>query len=217
MKKSKFTPNQIVGILKEYESGKAAEELSRAHGISKAALYSWRKKYGGMEATDLQRLKALEEKTTSSSRCMRSWHWTTKWRKISSKKTLKPCQKRQIAGELRYSGISRACRVLSISRSVLYYRSVKDDGPIERALQQKAEAYPREGFSKAYWRLRHEGHCWNHKRVHRVYKQMGLPMRRKAKKRLPGRPKVQLEVALQLDHTWSVEFQGNSAGFSASA
>ena len=61
MKKSKFTPNQIVGILKEYESGKAAEELSRAHGISKAALYSWRKKYGGMEATDLQRLKALEE------------------------------------------------------------------------------------------------------------------------------------------------------------
>ena len=61
MKKSKFTPNQIVGILKEYESGKTAEELSRARGISKAALYSWRKKYGGMEATDLQRLKALEE------------------------------------------------------------------------------------------------------------------------------------------------------------
>ena len=51
MKKSKFTPNQIIGILKEYESGKTAEELSRARGISKAALYSWCKKYGGMEAT----------------------------------------------------------------------------------------------------------------------------------------------------------------------
>ena len=61
MKKSKFTPNQIVGVLKEYESGKTAEELSRAHGISKATLYSWRKNYGGMEATDLKRLKALEE------------------------------------------------------------------------------------------------------------------------------------------------------------
>tara|TARA_B100000745_G_scaffold195655_1_gene128893 strand:- start:186 stop:452 length:267 start_codon:yes stop_codon:yes gene_type:complete len=61
MKKSRFTPNQIVRILKEYDDGKTADELSRSYGMSKATLYNWRKKYQGMEASDLKRLKALEE------------------------------------------------------------------------------------------------------------------------------------------------------------
>ena len=61
MKKSNFSPNQIVRILKEYEGGKKASEVSRDHGISQATLYNWRKKYGGMEASDLKRLKSLEE------------------------------------------------------------------------------------------------------------------------------------------------------------
>jgi putative transposase len=61
MKKSKFSPNQIVKILREYENGKSANEISREQGISQATLYNWRKKYGGMEATDLKRLKSLED------------------------------------------------------------------------------------------------------------------------------------------------------------
>lgn len=61
MKKSTFSPTQIVKILREYEGGKTASEVSREHGISQATLYNWRKRYGGMEAADLKRLKALEE------------------------------------------------------------------------------------------------------------------------------------------------------------
>jgi putative transposase len=61
MRKSKFTPTKIVSILKEYDNGINAEELCRKHGMSKATLYNWRKKYQGMEASDLKRLKALEE------------------------------------------------------------------------------------------------------------------------------------------------------------
>ncbi len=60
MKKSKFSPTQIVGILKEHDNGLSAEEAARKHGISKATLYAWRRKYSGMDATDLKRLKALE-------------------------------------------------------------------------------------------------------------------------------------------------------------
>ena len=60
MKKSRFSPSQIVKILKEYESGKTALEVVREHGISQATLYNWKKRYGGMEATDLKQLKALE-------------------------------------------------------------------------------------------------------------------------------------------------------------
>src|SRR4028119_639749 len=61
MKKSTFTPAQIAGILKEFDQGKSVEEITRLHGVSKASLYKWRQRYGGMEATELKRIKELEE------------------------------------------------------------------------------------------------------------------------------------------------------------
>lgn len=61
MKKVRFTESQIVKILKEFESGIDAQSLCRQHGISKATFYNWRKKYSGMETTQLKRLKELEE------------------------------------------------------------------------------------------------------------------------------------------------------------
>lgn len=61
MKRSKFTHTQISSILKEFDNGKTAEEINREYGVSKAALYKWRQRYGGMEASELKRLKELEE------------------------------------------------------------------------------------------------------------------------------------------------------------
>jgi putative transposase len=61
MKKSIFSPAQIAGILKEFDGGKSAEEITRQHGVSRAALYKWRQRYGGMEASELKRIKELEE------------------------------------------------------------------------------------------------------------------------------------------------------------
>ena len=61
MKKSKFSPVQIAKILKEFEEGKTTEELTRDYGISKATLYKRRQRYGGLEASELKRTKALEE------------------------------------------------------------------------------------------------------------------------------------------------------------
>lgn len=61
MKKSKFSPAQIAAILKQFDEGKSVEELSREHGITRATFYQWRKRYGGLEATELKRLKELEE------------------------------------------------------------------------------------------------------------------------------------------------------------
>ena len=64
MKKSQFTPTQIAGILKEFDNGKSADEINREHGVSKASLYKWRQRYGGMEATELKRIKELEEENS---------------------------------------------------------------------------------------------------------------------------------------------------------
>lgn len=60
MKKSRFTSKQIVSILAEFQNGKKASELAREKGVTEQTIYSWRKKYGGMEASELKRLKDLE-------------------------------------------------------------------------------------------------------------------------------------------------------------
>lgn len=61
MKKSRFSPTQIAKILKEFDSGKTAAEISREYGISTAAFYKWRERYAGMSGKELKRIKELEE------------------------------------------------------------------------------------------------------------------------------------------------------------
>ena len=64
MKKTRFTETQIVSILKQQEGGRATKDLCREHGISEATFYNWRNKYGGMETSDVKRLKELEEENS---------------------------------------------------------------------------------------------------------------------------------------------------------
>lgn len=61
MKKSKYSDNQIMSILKQAETGSPIPELCREHGMSSATFYKWRAKYGGMDASMIARLKELEE------------------------------------------------------------------------------------------------------------------------------------------------------------
>lgn len=60
MKRSRFSEEQIIGILKEHQAGMTAADLCRRHGISDATFYKWRLKYGGMEVSDAKKLRALE-------------------------------------------------------------------------------------------------------------------------------------------------------------
>ena len=59
MRKSRFSESQIVSILRENESGRQVKDICREHGISTACFYQWKSKYGGLEASDLKRLKEL--------------------------------------------------------------------------------------------------------------------------------------------------------------
>jgi putative transposase len=68
MKKSRFTGTQIVSVLKEADAGMKVEELCRKHGISSATYYNWKKKYGGMDASEIKRLKELEEENAKLKR-----------------------------------------------------------------------------------------------------------------------------------------------------
>jgi putative transposase len=61
MKRSRFTEEQIVGILKEQETGQRTADVCRKHGISEGTFYKWKAKFGGLEVSDARRLKALED------------------------------------------------------------------------------------------------------------------------------------------------------------
>jgi putative transposase len=61
MKKSRYSEEQIIAVLKESQAGIPTPELCRKHGISDATFYNWRNRYGGMEVSDARRLKSLED------------------------------------------------------------------------------------------------------------------------------------------------------------
>jgi putative transposase len=61
MKRSRFSEDQIIGILKEHEAGVAVADLCRKHGVSNASIYKWKAKYGGMDVSEARKLRALED------------------------------------------------------------------------------------------------------------------------------------------------------------
>ena len=61
MKKGRFTPEQIIGVLKQHEAGRKVPELARELGVSEGTIYTWKSKYGGMDVSEAQRLKSLED------------------------------------------------------------------------------------------------------------------------------------------------------------
>lgn len=70
MKRTRFTEEQIIGVLKEAEAGAKTAELARKHGISEATLYNWKAKYGGLEVSEAKRLRALEDENAKLKRLL---------------------------------------------------------------------------------------------------------------------------------------------------
>jgi putative transposase len=70
MRRSRFTEEQVIGILREQEAGVATAEVCRKHGISETTFYKWKAKYGGMEVSEARRLKALEDENAKLKRLL---------------------------------------------------------------------------------------------------------------------------------------------------
>ena len=70
MKRTRFTEEQIIGILKEAEAGAKTAELARRHGVSEGTIYNWKAKYGGLEVSEAKRLRALEEENAKLKRLL---------------------------------------------------------------------------------------------------------------------------------------------------
>jgi len=107
----------------------------------------------------------------------------------------------------------RACQAVKLSRSA-YYRGPGDtqhrDGPVIDALNALVEKHPRWGFGLCFDTLRLNGSPWNHKRVYRVYKALGLNLPRRKKRRLPDRPRQPLDVPEAVNQVWSLDFMSDA-------
>ena len=70
MKRTRFTEEQIIGVLKEQEAGAKTADLARRHGVSEATIYNWKAKYGGLEVSEAKRLRALEDENAKLKRLL---------------------------------------------------------------------------------------------------------------------------------------------------
>ena len=105
----------------------------------------------------------------------------------------------------------QACKLFTIRESVYYYcPRPSDDHKVKEALAELAEVNTRWGFWMMHYRLRDVGYHWNHKKVYRIYTEMGLNLRRKHKRRLPSRIKEPLVQPLYPNLTWSMDFMHDS-------
>jgi len=100
---------------------------------------------------------------------------------------------------------------VQLPRSSYQYKpKPKDDSLIQEALTAITQKHPAIGFWQSYYRFRNRGEKWNHKRVRRIYRQMNLNIRRRAKKRLPERVKQPLTIPSAPNQVWSIDFMSDS-------
>jgi len=107
----------------------------------------------------------------------------------------------------------RSCQAVGLSRAAWYKvpeDRLKRDGEVIAALTRITDQHRRWGFWKCYQRLRLDGKRWNHKRVYRVYCELGLNHKRRTKKRLPSRVRQPLEVPSIPNAVWALDFMSDA-------
>ncbi|EIJ6450416.1 IS3 family transposase [Salmonella enterica] len=215
MRKARFTEHQIIAVIKSVEAGRTVKDVCREVGISEATYYNWKSKYGGMEASDIKKIKEPEDENRRLKQMFADLSLECRALKdVIEKKPLKPAFKRELVTHLITTfglSIRQVCRSLNLSRTVYHYRpDSTHDEPVIAALQAAAERYPRYGFPKLFQVLRRQGYQWNDKRIHRIYCLLKLNFRRKGKQRLLVRNPSPLATPEVLNQSWSVDFMNDT-------
>ncbi|HEY2906249.1 MAG TPA: IS3 family transposase [Vicinamibacterales bacterium] len=210
MKKTRFTDEQMVTILREADE-KPVPEVAKKHGVSAQTIYAWRKHYGTLEPTDVKRLRQLETENGRLKKMVADRDLEIDvLKEINAKKMVGARVRRQQVAYARTRGLSgrRACALLSVARSTVGYvsRLQVRDAPAVQAMRDLAGQYPRYGYRKIRIFLARQGHAMSPERTYRLWRQAGLqvPKRRPRRRVATSRPRPLPPTAI--NHVWAYDF-----------
>ncbi|MBK9959246.1 MAG: transposase [Chitinophagaceae bacterium] len=154
MKRTRFTESQIVASIKKQESGIPAKDVCRELGISDATFYNWKAKYGGMETSDVKRIKEMGSGVIAVQKIVAELTFENRAMKGFIEKVITPADKREAVFQLieeAHCSVSKACKIVKLPRSSFQYTAkTKDDSQIEDALEGLVKKHPVIGFGKAF-------------------------------------------------------------------
>ncbi|HKD67410.1 MAG TPA: IS3 family transposase [Candidatus Binataceae bacterium] len=211
MKGSRFSEEQIIGVLREHEAGAKTEEVCRRHGISSATFYKWKSKYGGLEVSDAKRLKALEDENRRLKRLLAdSMLDNAALKDLLGKNGLRPAARRTaVVKMMERHGLSqrRAYELVGLDRSTLRYRCRRpEDTAIRERLRELAAERRRFGYRRLGWMLAREGHRLNHKKLYRLYREERLMVRRRRGRKRALGTRAPMVLPTGINQRWSLDF-----------
>ncbi|MEV4605076.1 IS3 family transposase [Amycolatopsis sp. NPDC049253] len=219
--RKRHTPEQVVRKLTQADQllaeGKDVAVVCRELQVTEATYYRWRNQFGGLKADDAKRLKDLERENATLKRLLADAELEkAALKEIAKGKLLSPERRRAAVHHLmRVLGVSErfACRVTGQNRGTQrrprQAQTIADpDAALRTWLRDYARAHPRWGFRRAYHDARGEGWLVNHKKIQRLWRQEGLRVpQRHRRKRLGVSTTGLVPVADAPNKVWAVDFQ----------
>ncbi|QDW16533.1 IS3 family transposase [Micrococcus sp. KBS0714] len=218
--RKRHTPEQVVRKLGQADrmlaDGQDVAAVCRELGVSEQTYYRWRNQYGGLKADDAKRLKELEKQNATLKRLLAEAELEkAALKELAGGKLLSPDRRRvavdHLKGKLRVSE-RMACRLVGLSRSA-YRRPLKGDtvADPDRALREWLRAWakdhPRYGYRRAYHDARAEGWVVNHKKIQRLWRDEGLRVPQRRRRKRVGSSTVDAPTADAPNVVWAVDFQ----------
>ena len=211
MERTRYSDQQIIGILTEHEAGATCADLCRKNGMSEGTFYNWKAKYDGMTVSDAKRLKAPEDANARLKKLLAEQRLdAAAMKELLSKKMVRPAVKREAVAHLQARmGLSerRACRIVGADRKMIRYRFVR---PPETELRQRlcdlANERRRFGYRRLFVLLRREGEPSGINRIYRLCREEGLAVRRRRTRRKAVGARAPSLIEARPNARWSLDF-----------
>ncbi|MCK6058357.1 IS3 family transposase [Micrococcus luteus] len=218
--RKRHTPEQVVRKLGQADrmltDGQDVAAVCRELGVSEQTYYRWRNQYGGLKADDAKRLKELEKQNATLKRLLAEAELEkAALKELAGGKLLSPDRRRAAVDHLkRKLRVSErmACRLVGLSRSA-YRRPLKGntvadpDRALREWLRAWAKDHPRYGYRRAYHDARAEGWVVNHKKIQRLWRDEGLRVPQRRRRKRVGSSTVDAPTADAPNVVWAVDFQ----------